>query len=156
MENKEPHNHEPEPHGQAIALLLLIILFGLLLLIGTASCRTVHDVQTIIRTDTLRIAARERIIYRTDTLRVTDRLYRNDTVYLRDSIRIKFWRDSIIHDTVTARSQDIRTVVETREVIKRSGYDRFCSVAFWIIVAALIIYIALRVIRYILAHRRNS
>lgn len=153
MHTTEPHNTEPEPHGQATALILITALFGLLLLF-CCGCRTVRDAQTIVRTDTVRIAARERIIYRTDTLRVTDRLYRNDTVWLRDSIRIKFWRDSVVHDTVTARSQDVRTVTETREVVKRSGYDRFCSVAFWIIVVIMLLVLAWRVILYIIQHRK--
>lgn len=153
MENKEPHNHEPEPHGQAIALLLLIILFGALLLIGTAGCRTVHDVETIVRTDTVRIAARERLVYRTDTVRVTDRLYRNDTVWLRDSIRIKLWRDSMVHDTVVEKGQDVKVVKETKEVVKRSGYDRFCSCAFWIIVVIIVVGLMVYIARKYVARK---
>lgn len=142
----------PQTHAWTITLLLLIILLGALLL-STAGCRTIHDTQTIIRTDTVRIAARERLVYRTDTVRVTDRLYRNDTVYLRDSIRIKLWRDSVVHDTVVEKGQDVKVVKETKEVVKRSGYDRFCSCAFWIIVVIIVVGLVVYIARKYVALR---
>lgn len=145
--------NEEEPHGQGIAIALIIALFGILLLF-CFGCRTVKEAETIVRTDTVRIAQREKLVYRTDTLRITERDYRNDTVWLRDSIRIKFWRDSVVHDTVVARSEDVRTVVETKEVVRRSGYDRFCSVAFWTIVLMVVLYVIYRVIRWL--YRRKS
>lgn len=135
----------PQTHARTITLLLLIILLGALLL-STAGCRTIHDTQTIIRTDTLRIAARERIILRTDTVHITDRATRNDTVFLRDSIRIRLYRDSIIHDTITAKSHNTQTVVQTREVVRRSPYDRFCSIALWVLLLIAIIAIVIKIL----------
>lgn len=89
---------------------------------------TTHD--TITAHDSIWIYLREYI--KGDTIH-------KDSIVYRDR-----WRDRIVE---VHTSDTVPVPVEViKEVAVRSGYDKFCSAAFWIIVACVLVYIAVRVI----------
>ena len=81
-----------------------------------------------------------------DTLQVHDSIHihtreyvKGDTVY-KDSIVYRYlWRDKVVE---AYKVDSIPYPVEVEKIVTvRSGYDRFCSWAFWIIVALVLLYV---------------
>lgn len=110
----------------AMVVACLIILFAL------NSCRSVQQVVMPERTDSVSV----RTEYKTDTL-LRDKVrlvyVQGDTVRITDSVTIERVRVQIRADTIR-RIDSIPYPVEVKVTeYKRSGYDRFCSIAFWTI-----------------------
>lgn len=92
---------------------------------------------------------------RHDTTQVVDSVYRDrwhvelqkgDTIILRDSVFVYKYKyldkikETYIHDSIP---YTVEVVAEVPR--KRSGYDRFCSVFFGIMVVILLIFIAFKI-----------
>lgn len=86
------------------------------------------------------------IEYIHDTLQVHDSIHihtreyvKGDTVY-KDSIVYRYlWRDKVVE---AYKVDSIPYPVKVEKIVAvRSGYDRFCSWAFWIIVAIVLLYV---------------
>ena len=97
----------------------------------------------------------ERTVTRHDTLWQHDSVYvsrtvrqAQDTVYVHDTLIRYGWRDRVVVRTDSVPVVQKVEVVRTAER-KRSGYDRFCSLFFWMMVLA----VGLRVLW---ALRRNT
>lgn len=108
----------------AMVVACLIILFAL------NSCSSVQQVVMPERTDSVRV----RTEYKTDTL-LRDKVrlvyLMGDTVHITDSVTIERVRVQIRADTIKLLDS-IPYPVEVKVIeYKRSGYDRFCSIAFW-------------------------
>lgn len=122
-----------------VALLCGLILFG--------GCRTVKEVETVYRTDTLRIVDKQVVRESVDSMRWRDRERRGDTVFVLDSVRIRWRYDSVVHDTVADVRVERVTEVKREEVVKRSGYDRFCSWGFWVLAVLAVVVLAIVIMR---------
>lgn len=67
----------------------------------------------------------------------------HDEVYLTEYKLV--YRDRT--DTVYERSVDVREVKSVERVNERSGYDRFVSWGFWVLVVVLLLWVAWRVVK---------
>lgn len=70
---------------------------------------------------------------------------KGDTIWLHDSIYIEKWREKHTRDTICVRDSVPYEVQVVKEVRKRNGYDKFTARGFWVLLALLVLYIALRV-----------
>ena len=108
----------------AMVVACLIILFAL------NSCRSVQQVVMPERTDSVRV----RTEYKTDTL-LRDKVrlvyVQGDTIRITDSVTIERVRVQIRADTIKRIDSIPYPVEVTVTEYRRSGYDRFCSIAFW-------------------------
>ena len=115
-------------------------------LIGIFLCACLFGCKTKIVTVT---EYKERHIH--DTTQVVDSVWRDrwhteylhgDTLYLRDSVFVYKYKyldkikETYIHDSIP---YEVEVQVPVRV---RSGYDKFCSWAFWIIVVLIILRVA--------------
>lgn len=124
-------------HNFSIFLVIWAIFCAICLLL--ASCKTVKPV----------VEYRDHYIH--DTTQVVDSVYqdrvhyiyqRGDTVFKTDSVflyKYKYLDRNVVeyvHDSVPY------PVEVEKFVTVRSGYDKFCSWFFWIVVALVILYVA--------------
>lgn len=134
-------------------ILIFGIVGAIIFLCTTSGCKVQERVRDVYHTDTVRITNVERIKEYVDTSRWSVREIRGDTVWLRDSVRIKWRYDSVVHDTVAAKETIVRTEVKREEVVKRSGYDKFCSWGFWVLVVVAIVTIIVLIVRWTAKYR---
>jgi len=97
---------------------------------------------------------RDRIVH--DTTQVVDSIYQDrvryvytkgDTVYRTDSVFLYKYK-YLNHDINVYVHDSIPYPVEIEVPVKyRSGYDRFCSFAFWIIFALVLLWIAWKIVK---------
>jgi len=77
---------------------------------------------------------------------------RGDSVVIRDSVVVEKWRYRNVGDTLWKLQyiylSDTIEVQSATVVRERSGYDKFCSWAFWIIVALALVYLVVKVVRW--------
>lgn len=125
--------------------LLTVALLCALFLLG--GCRAVKEVETVYRTDTLRIVDKQVVRESVDSMRWRDRERRGDTVFVLDSVRIRWRYDSVVHDTVADVRVERVTEVKREEVVKRSGYDRFCSWGFWVLAVLAVVVLVIVIMR---------
>lgn len=104
------------------------------------SCKTqyipVPEYHTIIQRDTVNTR---------DSIRIHTREYiKGDTVHKDSIVYRDRWRDRVVeiqtHDSILCPVEVIK------EVPKRTGYDKFCSWAFWIIAVVTIVYWAAKIL----------
>lgn len=119
-----------------ICLVESVAIWGTVLLLCWAffGCKTQHmvpEIHTEYVHDTLQVH---------DSIHIHTREYvKGDTVY-KDSIVYRYlWRDKVVE---AYKVDSIPYPVEVEKIVAvRSGYDRFCSWAFWIIVALVLLYV---------------
>ena len=135
-------------HNFSIFLVIWAIFCAICLLL--ASCKTVKPV----------VEYRDHYIH--DTTQVVDSVYqdrvhyiyqRGDTVFKTDSVflyKYKYLDRNVVeyvHDSVPY------PVEVEKFVTVRSGYDKFCSWFFWIVVALVILYVAWWAFKKFYLHR---
>lgn len=124
--------------GHLLILIKCIVLWTIagLCIYFMTSCKTQGVIVPEIHTE-----------YVHDTLNTRDSIYiytreyvKGDTVYKDSIVYRDRWRDKIVE---TIQRDSIPYPVEVEKLVTvRSGYDRFCSWAFWIIVALVLLYVA--------------
>lgn len=125
------------------------ILFILICACALCSChlkRQIIDTTYVSNNDSVRDVRIERVFDSVYIDRWHTIFQRGDTVFVRDSTVEHRLRDAAKIDTfVDIQSDTIRITETTTEYIprERSGYDRFVSWGFWILLS--IGYIALRI-----------
>lgn len=88
-------------------------------------------------------------IHTRDTIVLRDSIYirefvKGDTVY-RDRIAYRDrWRTQIIHDTITRTDSIVQVIEHPPERYVPPFYKR-CTMIFWILIAAIILYIILKI-----------
>ena len=124
-----------------ISLLRALLVLSLILLVCwfLSGCKT--QVVTVPEYHT---------VYQTDTLNTHDSIYINVREYIqgetvrKDSIVYRDrWRDRVVEKEV--RDSIPYPVEVVKEVHTRSGYDRFVSWGFWILVVGTIVYWAAKI-----------
>lgn len=116
--------------NKADIVILVMVVACLIILFAMSSCRSVQQVVMPERTDSVRV----RNEYRTDTLmrdKVRFVYVIGDTVRITDSVTIERVRVQIRADTIKRIDSIPYPVEVTVTEYRRSGYDRFCSAAFW-------------------------
>ena len=110
----------------------------LLLLLSLAACKTVGEYERVASTDTIYVS---KVEVRVDSVWI-DR-YRN--VYLKgDTVFEEIWRTEFRYvyrdktDTIYETKVEEREVERVQTEYKRSGYDRFVSWGFWIVVVLVV------------------
>lgn len=73
-------------------------------------------------------------------------LLRGDTVLVHDSVYVDRWRWRTETQRIEVRDSIPYPVEVERPVVVRTGYDRFCSCFFWIVVALVVVWIVYKVI----------
>lgn len=126
--------------------ILAMVVACLFIFLGLSSCRSVQQVVMPERTDSVRV----RTEYKTDTL-LRDKVrlvyVQGDTVRITDSVTIERVRVQIRADTIK-RIDSIPYPVEVKVTeYRRSGYDRFCSVAFWIMAGLIGLVLGFKIYR---------
>ena len=126
--------------------ILAFVAICIIILFAMSSCRSVHQVVMPERTDSVRV----RTEYRTDTL-LRDKVrlvyVQGDTVRITDSVTIERVRVQIRADTIK-RIDSIAYPVEVRVTeYRRSGYDKFCSVAFWMMAGIIGLVLGIKIYR---------
>lgn len=128
-----------------IAILALVAIC-IIILFAMSSCRSVQQVVMPERTDSVRV----RTEYKTDTLlrdKVRLVFVQGDTVRITDSVTIERVRVQIRADTIR-RIDSIPYPVEVKVTeYRRSGYDRFCSVAFWTMAGLVAMILGIKIYR---------
>ena len=122
----------------AICLVKSVTIWGTVLLLCWAffGCKTqlvtVPEIHTEYVHDTL---------HTRDSIHIYTSVYiKGDTVYHDSIVYVDRWRDKTVE---TIQRDSIPYPVEVEKIVTvRSGYDRFCSWAFWIIVALVLLYVA--------------
>lgn len=121
--------------------IILAIMLGAVIFLA-ASCKVVQTATTDHRaTDTLYITKTD---YKIDSVYV-DRWHtikeQGDTIYRLDSVVCYKWHIVTKTDTLIQSKTDSVYIdkVQTKEVRRRSGYDRFVSVGFWILLTILLV-----------------
>lgn len=128
--------------GYIVAIVLLWLVLAL------SGCKTCQCLPETITRDSIRVEYQRDSIYAHDSIFI-DRYRANDTVYLtkeRWSIR---YRDVLHTDTMYVDNK----VVEVKTERYVSPFYKNCTILFWLIVVAVIIYIALRVVKAIYLRR---
>lgn len=131
---------------KADLVILAMVVACLIILFAMSSCRSVQQVVMPERTDSVRV----RTEYKTDTL-LRDKVrlvyVQGDTVRITDSVTIERVRVQIRADTIK-RIDSIPYPVEVKVTeYRRSGYDRFCSVAFWIMAGLIGLVLGFKIYR---------
>ena len=124
--------------GQLLILIKCIVLWTIAFLCIwlMTSCKTqvvtVPEVHTEYVHDTL---------HTRDSIHIYTSVHiKGDTVYHDSIVYVDRWRDKIVE---TIQRDSVPYPVEVEKLVTvRSGYDRFCSWAFWIIVALVLLYVA--------------
>lgn len=131
---------------KADLVILAMVVACLIILFAMSSCRSVQQVVMPERTDSVRV----RTEYKTDTLlrdKVRFVYVQGDTVRITDSVTIERVRVQIRADTIK-RIDSIPYPVEVKVTeYRRSGYDRFCSVAFWIMAGLIGLVLGFKIYR---------
>ena len=132
--------------NKADLVILAMVIACLFILFAMSSCRSVQHVVVPERTDSVHV----RTEYKTDTL-LRDKVrlvyVQGDTVRITDSVTIERVRVQIRADTIK-RVDSIPYPVEVKVIeYKRSGYDRFCSIAFWTIAGFVAIVLCFKIYR---------
>ena len=133
----------------AISLCKALLIWGVALLVCwfLSGCKTqaviVPEVHTEYVHDTLRMH---------DSIHIHTREYvKGDTVHHDSIVYVDRWRDKIVE---SIQRDSIPYPVEVEKLVPvRSGYDRFCSWAFWIIVALVLLYVAWWAFKTFYLHR---
>lgn len=133
--------------NKADIVILVMVVACIFILLGMSSCRSVQHVVMPERTDSVRV----RTEYRTDTL-MRDKVrlvyVQGDTVRITDSVTIERVRVQIRADTIK-RIDSIPYPVEVKVTeYRRSGYDRFCSIAFWTIAGLIGLVLGFKIYRF--------
>ena len=126
-------------------IIIAILLFVMSSLSGCKTCQCLPE--TITR-DSIRVEYQRDSIYAHDSIFI-DRYRANDTVYFtkeRWSIR---YRDVLHTDTMYVDNKVV--VVKTERYVP--NFYKNCTILFWLIVVAVVIYIALRVLKAIYLRR---
>lgn len=131
---------------KADIVILVMVVACLIILFAMSSCRSVQQVVVPERTDSVRV----RTEYKTDTL-LRDKVrlvyVQGDTVRITDSVTIERVRVQIRADTIR-RIDSIPYPVEVKVTeYRRSGYDRFCSIAFWTIAGLVAMILGIKIYR---------
>ena len=115
----------------------IIILWLCLHLVG---CRTIQQQTAVHNRDSVRIEVRldSIYVYEHDSI-YRDRWKNGDTVFVQVEKWKTRYRDKLreVHDTIAVVKTDSVTTVVTVPR-PRTGYDRFCSWFFWIVVVLLL------------------
>lgn len=120
---------------KSIKIRYVLCIFAVFLLYG---CKTRQVVVT---------EYRDR--WHTDTITRTDSVWQSRLVYVEgDTVRdiqvkeVIRYRDRVVMDI---QHDSVPYIVEvTKEVRRRSNYDRFCSFSLWFIIVCLVIVVAVR------------
>ena len=115
----------------------IIILWLCLHLVG---CRTIQQQTAVHNRDSVRIEVRldSIYVYEHDSI-YRDRWKNGDTVFVQVEKWKTRYRDKLreVHDTIqVVKTDSVTTVVTVPR--PRTGYDRFCSWFFWIVVVLLL------------------
>ena len=115
----------------------LLILWLCLHLVG---CRTIQQQTAVHNRDSVRVEVRldSIYIYEHDSI-WRDRWRQGDTVFVTVEKWKTRYRDKLreVHDTIhVVKTDSVTTVVSVPR--PRTGYDRFCSWFFWIVVVLLL------------------
>lgn len=133
--------------NKADIVILAMVVACLIILFAMSSCRSVQHVVMPERTDSVRV----RTEYKTDTLlrdKVRLVFVQGDTVRITDSVTIERVRVQIRADTIR-RIDSIPYPVEVKvNEYRRSGYDRFCSIAFWTIAGLIGLVLGFKIYRF--------
>lgn len=129
---------------KAYIIIIVMVVVCLFILFAMSSCRSVQQVVVPERSDSVRV----RTEYKTDTI-MRDKVrlvyVQGDTVRITDSVTIERVRVQIRADTIK-RIDSIPYPVEVKVTeYKRSGYDRFCSAAFWTIAGLIVIALGIKI-----------
>lgn len=132
--------------NKADIVILVMVVACLIILFALNSCRSVQQVVMPERTDSVRV----RTEYKTDTL-LRDKVrlvyVQGDTVRITDSVTIERVRVQIRADTIK-RIDSIPYPVEVKVTeYRRSGYDIFCSIAFWTIAGLIGLVLGFKIYR---------
>ena len=132
--------------NKADLVILALVATCIIILFAMSSCRSVQQVVMPERTDSVRV----RTEYKTDTL-LRDKVrlvyMQGDTIRITDSVTIERVRVQIRADTIK-RIDSIPYPVEVRVTeYKRSGYDRFCSAAFWTLAGLIGVILGIKIYR---------
>lgn len=132
--------------NKADIVILVMVVACLIVLFAMSSCRSVQQVVMPERTDSVRV----RTEYKTDTL-LRDKVrlvyVQGDTVRITDSVTIERVRVQIRADTIKRVDSIPYPVEVTVTEYKRSGYDRFCSIAFWSIAGLVAMILGFKIYR---------
>ena len=126
----------------------LLILWLCLHLVG---CKTIQQQTAVHNRDSVRVEVRldSIYIYEHDSI-WRDRWRQGDTVFVTVEKWKTRYRDKLreVHDTIAVvKTDSVTTVVSVPR--PRTGYDRFCSWFFWIVVVLLLLLGAWKVADYI-------
>jgi len=150
------NNHNIDIQG--IIFVVLWTLFMCLLLCGCSTSKEFRKTVDVQR-DTIRITQTE---YKIDSIwrdRVQLIEVKGDSVYIRDSIFVEKWRIRTNTDTLWKLQfiyqTDTVNIENTTPIVKheRSGYDKFVSWGFWILVVLLILGIVWWVVKTFVLRR---
>ena len=121
-----------------------------LLMMSAAGCRSV------------KVVTETHDVYVHDTTQLVDSVYKNqirimylqgDTTYIRDSVYLYKYK-YLNHDVNVYIHDSIPYEVEVEKVVhQRSGYDKFVSWGFWILLVLTILAIVIRVLIKIYLHK---
>lgn len=132
--------------NKADLVILAMVLACLIILFALNSCRSVQQVVMPERTDSVRV----RTEYKTDTLlrgKVRLVYVQGDTVRITDSVTIERVRVQIRADTIRRIDSIPYPVEVTVTEYRRSGYDRFCSIAFWTMAGLIGVVLGFKIYR---------
>lgn len=153
---RKNNNHNIDIQG--IIFVVLWTLFMCLLLCRCSTSKEFHKTVDV-QHDTIRITQTE---YKIDSIwrdRVQLIEFKGDSVYIRDSIFVEKWRIRTNTDTLWKLQfiyqTDTVNIENTTPIVKheRSGYDRFVSWGFWILVVLLILGVAWWVVKTFVLRR---
>lgn len=132
--------------NKADLVILAMVVACLIILFAMSSCRSVQHVVMPERTDSVRV----RTEYKTDTL-LRDKVrlvyLMGDTVHITDSVTIERVRVQIRADTIRRIDSIPYPVEVTVTEYRRSGYDRFCSIAFWTMAGLIGVVLGFKIYR---------
>lgn len=133
-----------------IGLAILAIVFALICMVAFSGCKTVQVVTEVHDSIQVRTEVRVDSVWR-DRVRVEK--IAGDTVKILDSVIVEKYR--IVEKADTLRVCDsIPYAVEVQVPVKvRSGYDKFCSCAFWIIIALVLLFVAWKLFKKFYLHK---
>jgi len=153
----EPHHNGKGKHNLDIGGILFVIAWTVFMcmLLLFCGCSTSKEYRNSVNVqhDTIRITQKE---YQVDSVwrdRVQLIEVKGDSVFIRDSIFVEKWRYRTETDTLWKLQfiyQSDTVNIDTQgPVVKyeRSGYDKFVSWGFWILVVLILSFIIWKVIR---------
>jgi len=152
----EPHHNDNKPKidiGGIIFVIAWTLFMCFLFLFCGCSTSKEYRNSVNVQHDTIRIVQKE---YKVDSVwrdRVQLIEVKGDSVYVRDSIFVEKWRYRTNTDTLWKLQfiyqSDTVNIENTTPIVKyeRSGYDKFVSWGFWILVALILSFILWKIIR---------